>query len=310
MEELVDVTMIDEQIDQWEVTFKYPDEKLVTLHVQHHLVQPLPPKMTVVFPSSISYVCFEELGTASWTPTSDLVALFLALHNEYRDRCQKLTDGSKQEREQAQKQWEFVQGAHTDWKIVDIAKLTEQLDKNAVDTLRNIGGTLLKDSTELLKKSTELLPEGLNLSLGQLKKTSEINKSGKFPFIEQRPIENIGLGVSLEYPLGGLFGDDEADEVPLFVNDPFAGHAPRQPQPARPRVKEVAASIDSPFVGLFDSAGIPNKPNPQNFEKICQACNRRTPRADFSLAQWKKAQPKCKACVAQEEMVPQKPRKK
>lgn len=59
MDEIVEVTMIDEQIDQWEVTFKYPDEKLVTLHVQHHLVQPLPPKMTVVFPSSISYVCFE-----------------------------------------------------------------------------------------------------------------------------------------------------------------------------------------------------------------------------------------------------------
>ncbi len=56
------LSLIDEKVDQWEITLLYPSNKIVILRCQFYLAEFLPPKATVIFPSSISYVCFQGLN--------------------------------------------------------------------------------------------------------------------------------------------------------------------------------------------------------------------------------------------------------
>ena len=82
LSELFVIELIEDRIDQWEVVMQYPGEKVIKFQVSHHLGESLPPKFLVIFPSTISYVCFAELGSAHWKPEHDLVSVFLAIYNE------------------------------------------------------------------------------------------------------------------------------------------------------------------------------------------------------------------------------------
>jgi hypothetical protein len=58
-EEMFDLSLVDDKVDSWEIKLKYSENRCVILRCQFYLADFLPPKATVLFPSSISYVCFE-----------------------------------------------------------------------------------------------------------------------------------------------------------------------------------------------------------------------------------------------------------
>lgn len=86
LQELMEVNLIEDCVDHWEVTFKYADNNVVILRFKFHLVESVAPKVTVVFPPDIRYVCFEELGSVKWQKEGDIVTLLLCLHQEYTNR--------------------------------------------------------------------------------------------------------------------------------------------------------------------------------------------------------------------------------
>eukprot|EP01124_Arcella_intermedia_P013632 TRINITY_DN2003_c0_g1_i1.p1 TRINITY_DN2003_c0_g1~~TRINITY_DN2003_c0_g1_i1.p1 ORF type:complete len:172 (-),score=28.28 TRINITY_DN2003_c0_g1_i1:59-574(-) len=120
------VKLIEENLDQWEVTYHYPNDRCVILKFEFHLKEPLPPKITVVFPSEISYVCFEELGTVKWND-SDIETLVYSLQQEYSHRSGDLKVNRKLTETEANNQWNYVKNAHTDWKMVDISEISTQI---------------------------------------------------------------------------------------------------------------------------------------------------------------------------------------
>jgi hypothetical protein len=82
------VTLVDENVDHWEVTFTYPENNNTTviLRFKFHLTEYIPPKATVVFPTNIQYVCFQELGSVQWSKDCDIMTLMLSLYQEYSTR--------------------------------------------------------------------------------------------------------------------------------------------------------------------------------------------------------------------------------
>jgi len=134
--ENISVSLIDDHIDKWEVNYTYPDKKEVTLRFDFHLKELLPPKIIVVFPASIQYVCFQELGTVDWKNNNDVVTLIYALQTEYLHRGQTRAEGKVQTAEEGQAQWKFVQGAHKDWGYVDVVELSKTIEGVELDKLR------------------------------------------------------------------------------------------------------------------------------------------------------------------------------
>jgi hypothetical protein len=59
MDDLFSLSLIDEKVDHWEMKLLFKENKIVILQLQFYLAEFLPPKAVVIFPSSISYVCFE-----------------------------------------------------------------------------------------------------------------------------------------------------------------------------------------------------------------------------------------------------------
>jgi len=144
--ENITVTLIEDHIDKWEVNYMYPNNKEVTLRFDFHLKESLPPKITVVFPASIQYVCFQELGTVEWNKNNnDILTLIYTLQTEFNYRAQTRTEGRVQTAEEAQSQWKFVQGAHSDWGYVDVVELSKKLQTDELDNLRVEGLTVLKE---------------------------------------------------------------------------------------------------------------------------------------------------------------------
>jgi hypothetical protein len=135
----IEVSLRDDCIDKWTVKFIYPENKCVILDFEFHLVENLPPKVTVVFPSAIQYVCFEELGGKSWTSNSDIPTLIFALQQEYLGRSAVFEETKKLAEIDAEKQWKFVQGAHKDWDYVDITELTSKLSSLEIEQWRKEG---------------------------------------------------------------------------------------------------------------------------------------------------------------------------
>ena len=141
---ILNIELIDEELDNWKITFIYPDSKVVILKFKFHLLEWLPPKATVVFPTNISWVCFEELGTKKWTKDTNLYNLLLCLHNEYKTRCAK--EPQKKENqidktqyfddETADKKWKYVKSAHKNWEMADIDELTKKLDPNQLNAAK------------------------------------------------------------------------------------------------------------------------------------------------------------------------------
>jgi len=144
--ENITVTLIEDHIDKWEVNYMYPNNKEVTLRFDFHLKESLPPKITVVFPASIQYVCFQELGTVEWNKNpNDILTLIYTLQTEFNYRAQTRTEGRVQTPEEAQSQWKFVQGAHSDWGYVDVVELSKKLQTDELDNLRVEGIKVLKE---------------------------------------------------------------------------------------------------------------------------------------------------------------------
>jgi len=146
--ENISISLVEDHIDKWEVNYTYPNNKEVTLRFDFHLKELLPPKITVVFPASIQYVCFQELGTNEWKNNNDLVTLIYALQTEFNYRAQTRQEGKVLTPEEAQSQWKFVQGAHTDWGYVDVVELSKKIETVELDNLRKEGSVALNEISE------------------------------------------------------------------------------------------------------------------------------------------------------------------
>jgi len=142
------VSLVEDHIDKWEVNYTYPTNKEVTLRFDFHLKELLPPKITVVFPASIQYVCFQELGTNEWKNNNDIVTLIYSLQTEFNYRAQTRQEGKVLTPEEAQSQWKFVQGAHTDWGYVDVVELSKKIETVELDVLRKEGAVALQEISE------------------------------------------------------------------------------------------------------------------------------------------------------------------
>lgn len=147
--EMLSVVLIDDNIDTWKITLKYPDNKYVILQFTFHLIEPLPPKATVLFPIGLGYVCFEELGCNKWNENGNITTLLLSLYNEYRGRSQKYSPDDKfMSSDDAQTKWEFVKNAHPDWNFKDISKLMSEIPIDHINELRLKAKNLDKENNE------------------------------------------------------------------------------------------------------------------------------------------------------------------
>lgn len=89
-EELCQASLVEENIDQWEVCYNYPERNKakVRLRLQFSLTEDLPPKVTVVEPTEVSYICFQEFGARDWPKNGGhLATLLLALRFALSERC-------------------------------------------------------------------------------------------------------------------------------------------------------------------------------------------------------------------------------
>jgi len=145
----VTVKLIEENIDQWEVTYNYPNNTMVTLRLDFYLKEPLPPKVQVLFPANAQYVCFEELGTVSWKANNDVATLIYSLQNEFSTRGAAKESGTFQSLTDAHSQWKFVQGAHLDWKMIDVSELSAKLEALELTKLRQEGQQCLVEQQEV-----------------------------------------------------------------------------------------------------------------------------------------------------------------
>jgi len=147
----ITVSLIEENIDQWDLVYKYPNNTEVQLRIDFYLKEPLPPKITVIFPASIQYVCFQELGTNSWKGDNDVVTLIYALQSEFSHRGQTREAGKTQTKEEAEKHWLFVKNAHMDWGYVDVVELTQKLEELELSKLRQEGAQSLKEEEQIIE---------------------------------------------------------------------------------------------------------------------------------------------------------------
>jgi len=141
--ENIDIKLIDDCIDKWSVKFLYPENKIVHLNFEFHLVENLPPKITVVFPSKIRYVCFEELGGVKWSSDNDLINLMYSLKNEYSDKCEVYNVQEILPDEKAEKHWQYVRRVHPDWEYVDITQLSSTIPQSDISNWRSEAKTLI-----------------------------------------------------------------------------------------------------------------------------------------------------------------------
>lgn len=89
-----EAALIDESIDQWEVTFIYPERKKakVRLRLQFSLTENLPPKITVIEPKQVSMICFAELGASNWPKNGNNIStLLLAIRYDLDTMYEKVS---------------------------------------------------------------------------------------------------------------------------------------------------------------------------------------------------------------------------
>ena len=135
--ELMSVNLINDNIDNWEITLKYPNEHKVILKFLFHLIEQLPPKATVVFPPSLKYVCFEEIGSTKWNGCGNITNLLLSLHNEYQRYASTYSINSECISDStAQNNWEYVNKCHSDWNFKDISQLMSEMPIENITQLR------------------------------------------------------------------------------------------------------------------------------------------------------------------------------
>lgn len=135
--DIINVKLVNDILNKWEITFKYPNDKCVIIHFEFHLVEPLPPKATVLFPTNIKYVCFAELGNTKWSKDNDIPTLLLCLHNEYQRHAERfLCNTQYMTQEKAQSNWEYMRSMHTDWEIQDVSKLMNELPTENMEQLQ------------------------------------------------------------------------------------------------------------------------------------------------------------------------------
>eukprot|EP01105_Mastigella_eilhardi_P021232 TRINITY_DN5127_c0_g1_i1.p2 TRINITY_DN5127_c0_g1~~TRINITY_DN5127_c0_g1_i1.p2 ORF type:complete len:218 (-),score=92.34 TRINITY_DN5127_c0_g1_i1:65-718(-) len=136
---LVGCALLNEQIDQWEVTYRYPEFKT---HVRLRLVFSLaeadmPPKVTIEeAPPALTYICFEELGASAWHKGTDLATLVLSLRYAVGELVNGGGDTQKHTREYAEERWNYVKNAHSNWEMPDTEALNAGLAHDVVKAAR------------------------------------------------------------------------------------------------------------------------------------------------------------------------------
>jgi len=141
------VDLVNDCVDKWFVKFIYPDDKSIHLNFQFSLTENLPPKITVLFPKSLSYICYQELGGATWSSQTDLIIMLYSLYNECCKQSCKYSETCVQTETEAENKWQFVRQSHTDWNYVDITERTKSLKQYEIDNYRKEGVSLLKNET-------------------------------------------------------------------------------------------------------------------------------------------------------------------
>eukprot|EP01004_Peranema_trichophorum_P008521 NODE_7276_length_793_cov_70.686567_g6667_i0.p1 GENE.NODE_7276_length_793_cov_70.686567_g6667_i0~~NODE_7276_length_793_cov_70.686567_g6667_i0.p1 ORF type:complete len:182 (-),score=18.76 NODE_7276_length_793_cov_70.686567_g6667_i0:190-735(-) len=140
--DLIELSLRDDNVDQWEITFKYQNGVDVVLLFEFSIHELLPPQVTVVRPSSVSYVCFQELGSKEWNEQTDLVSLVLSLHSAMYDMwSSQMQTGSNTDftPDQQYKQWEIVRNSHTDWNLPDIITAKRGISSEELSAIRKEG---------------------------------------------------------------------------------------------------------------------------------------------------------------------------
>lgn len=126
MQPLIDISVEDEHFEIWKVTYFYPnghETKEVRLQFELSLSDPnSAPKITVIFPASIRYVCFQELGATYWNKDADLLTLIYQLRTEYEGKAQVFNASYLMTSAEAEIAYQFVKNAHIDWNFVDTGK--------------------------------------------------------------------------------------------------------------------------------------------------------------------------------------------
>jgi len=204
------------------VNYTYPSDKEVTLRFDFHLKELLPPKITVVFPASIQYVCFQELGTVDWKNNNDIVTLIFTLQTEFLHRGQTRKDGKDLTTEEADKHWKFVQGAHKDWGYVDVVELSKKIETTEISQLREEGSVALKDEN-LDLCAPPYIPEPVKPK----EKLVPIVK------LQNNPLDDIPVHIFDDDPYAVFqenpvpiveINEVEVEDIPIhiFDDDPFA----------------------------------------------------------------------------------------
>ena len=136
-QEMMAIELIDDLIDNWKVTFKYDKNKCVILNFKFHLIELLPPKVLLIFPTYIEIICWKELGSATWDKSGNITTLLLSLWNEYKYQATVYTENSEVfTAEKAQTKWEYVTSRHNDWKLEDVTELMNQIPIENINELR------------------------------------------------------------------------------------------------------------------------------------------------------------------------------
>lgn len=160
-DDLCQASLIDDNIDQWEVHYIYPEHKAkVKLIFQFSLTEDLPPKVIVLEPKEVEYICFQEFGARDWRNSSTLATLVLALRFALAERytlntncfsylnCRYTLNNSSgsQTRENAEKQWEFVKEAHSEWQMPDITALNSKVSNSEAQVARKEAKQVLSNA--------------------------------------------------------------------------------------------------------------------------------------------------------------------
>ena len=132
----IKVELIDECIEKWLVTLLYENDKIIILNFEYYLVDNIAPKILVIFPTTIKYVCFAELGSKLWTTTNDIETLIINLYAEYSNKAEKYKLENKFSNQTAEANWNFVKNAHKEWEYLNVTELNNNISLLVLDKIK------------------------------------------------------------------------------------------------------------------------------------------------------------------------------
>jgi hypothetical protein len=145
----IKIELIDDCIEKWFVKLLYDNNREIHLQFEHHLVQFLPPKVTVIFPSSLQCVCVQELGSVNWSSNTDMYILIYGIYNHYNKSAKVYTKDILSNKE-ANEYWQFIKKRHDNWKMIDISQDLAQMPQTEIEYLRSEARELLTHSVNFV----------------------------------------------------------------------------------------------------------------------------------------------------------------